>query len=64
MSTSPQRPGMSLWMVALMTVLVILGGFLLIGWIVSTISFAFRTILLLVVLVGAVYLYARYKSSR
>jgi len=64
MSDSPQRPGMPLGMVALLTVLVVVGAFLLLRWIVGTITFALNTLLLLAVLIGAGYLYLRYKSSR
>ena len=64
MSDPPQRPPMSLGLVALMTVLVVVGAFLLLRWIVGTITFALNTLLLLAVLIGAGYLYMRYKSSR
>lgn len=51
-------------MVALLTILVIIGGFLLLRWIVGTVAFALNTLLVLAVLIGAGYLYLRYKSSR
>jgi hypothetical protein len=51
-------------MVALMTVLAIVGAFLLLRWIIGAISFALNTALVLAVLIGAGYLYLRYKSSR
>ncbi len=62
MPSSP-RSSMPLWAVALMTLLAVIGGFLLLRWIVGTISFALNTVLVLVVLGGAGYLYLRYKSS-
>ena len=49
--------------VALMTILLIVGGFLLIGWIVRTISFAISTVFLVAVLGVGVYLFLRYKAS-
>jgi hypothetical protein len=49
--------------VALMTILLIVGGFLLIGWIVRTISFAVSTVFLVAVLGVGVYLFLRYKAS-
>lgn len=55
---------MPLWAVALMTFLVVLGGFLLLRWIIGTISFLFNTVLVIAVLAGAGYLYLRYKASR
>lgn len=64
MSDPPQRPSMPLGMVALLTVLVVVGAFLMLRWIVGTITFALNTLLLLAVLIGAGYLYLRYKSSR
>jgi len=60
--SEPQRPSMPLGMVALLTVLVVVGAFLLLRWIVGTITFALNTLLLLAVLIGAGYIYLRYKS--
>jgi hypothetical protein len=62
--SEPQRPSMPLGMVALLTVLVVVGAFLLLRWIVGTITFALNTLLLLAVLIGAGYIYLRYKSRR
>jgi hypothetical protein len=64
MSEPPPRPSMPLGVVALLTVLVVVAAFLLLRWIVGTITFALNTLLLLAVLIGAGYLYLRYKSSR
>jgi hypothetical protein len=55
---------MPLWVVALLTLLVIVGAFLLVRWIVGTIAFALNTLLVLAVVVGAGYLYLRYRSDR
>jgi hypothetical protein len=54
---------MPLWVVALLTFLVIVGGFLLVRWVIGTIGFALNALLILVVLGGAAYLYLRYKST-
>ncbi len=64
MADPPPRPPMSLGVVALLTVLVIVGGFLLLRWIIGTVAFAVNTLLVLAILIGAGYLYVRYKSSR
>jgi hypothetical protein len=50
-------------MVALMTILLIVGGFLLIGWVLRTIAFAVSTVAIIAVLGVGVYLYLRFKSS-
>jgi hypothetical protein len=55
---------MPLWVVALLTVLVIVGAFLLLRWIVGTIAFALNTLLVVVVLAAAGYLYLRYRADR
>jgi hypothetical protein len=54
---------MSPGMVALMTILVIVAGFLVIRFVVGTISFLFNSLLVIAVLLAAGYLYFRYKSS-
>ena len=64
MASNPPRPSTPLWVIALLTVLVILGAFLVLRWVVGTITFALNSILILVVLGGAAYLYLRYKADR
>jgi hypothetical protein len=50
--------------VALMTILLIVGGFLLIGWILRTISFALSTVFVVAVLGAGLYLFLRFKASQ
>jgi hypothetical protein len=54
---------MSPGMVALLTIVVIVVGFLFVRFVIGTISFLFNALLVIVVLLGIGYLYFRFKSS-
>jgi hypothetical protein len=63
MNTQDERP-MSGSAFVLMTVLMVLGVFLILHWIFSTLAYLFNTLLLVAVLGGAAYLYLKYRTSR
>ncbi|HEY7045482.1 MAG TPA: hypothetical protein VH419_17560 [Nocardioidaceae bacterium] len=60
----PAEPPMSGSTFVLLTLLIVLAGYLLVRWILGTIALVFNTAVLIAVLAGAVYLYVRFRESR
>ena len=63
MGKSPEPP-MTGSTFVLLTLLIVLAGYLLIRWILGTIALVFNTAVLIAVLAGVVYLYVRFRESR
>jgi hypothetical protein len=63
MSTADEKP-MSGTTFVVMTVLMVLGALFLLRWVLSTVAFLFNTLLLAVLIGGAVFLYVKARGRR
>jgi ABC-type enterochelin transport system permease subunit len=63
MSTADEKP-MSGTTFVVMTVLMVLGALFLLRWVLSTVAFLFNTLLLVVLIGGAVFLYVKARGRR
>ncbi len=48
----------------LMTVLMVLGAYLILRWILGTVTYLFNTLILVVVIGGAAYLFLKVRASK
>jgi len=59
-----EEPPMSGSTFILLTLLIVLAGYLVIRWVLGTIALVLNTAVLVAILAGAVYLYVRFRESR